>query len=195
MIVRFDTEKPTHKKINLGRRLKELRKKGGQTQKELAKIIGVTPSTISQIESNLILPSIPALLKIAETFSVDIGFFFNETGRKTQKTVFSNGGSTVSFQDLPKETISGRLLTPLDFGSKAEPHIIEISPQAKLPSHFFMHKGEEIGYIISGKLQVVIKNMIHELKTGDLIYLTEEFPSKWKNPGEETAKLFWIKIT
>ena len=52
--------------IDLGLRLKEFRLRRGLSQTELAKLVGVTPSTISQVESNLIYPSLPALMKMAE---------------------------------------------------------------------------------------------------------------------------------
>ncbi|MFH1350815.1 MAG: helix-turn-helix transcriptional regulator [Pseudomonadota bacterium] len=49
--ITFDSEKRTTGRIDLGMRLKELRTKRGISQTELAKLVGVTPSTISQVES------------------------------------------------------------------------------------------------------------------------------------------------
>jgi quercetin dioxygenase-like cupin family protein len=97
-------------------------------------------------------------------------------------------------QDLPEESISVKLLTPVDFDAKAEPCLIEIQAQQTLPSHFFVHKGEELGYLLSGKLQVKIDQTVQTLRAGDLVYLTTEFPSQWKNPGSTPARLLWIKI-
>ncbi|MCJ7774104.1 MAG: helix-turn-helix domain-containing protein [Desulfobacterales bacterium] len=50
----FDTEKRKNGRLDLGDRLKELRVQKGLSQTELAKQVGVTPSTISQVESNQI---------------------------------------------------------------------------------------------------------------------------------------------
>lgn len=55
---------------------------------------------------------------------------------------------------MPEGNIQAKLLTPLDFELKAEPYLIEIPPKQTLPSHFFIHKGEEVGYLLSGKLQL-----------------------------------------
>ena len=49
---------------NLGDKIRALRKKIGMTQKELAEQVGLTPSFISQLEKNLISPSLDSLLKL-----------------------------------------------------------------------------------------------------------------------------------
>jgi quercetin dioxygenase-like cupin family protein len=75
-----------------------------------------------------------------------------------------------------------------------EPVLIEIPPNQDLPSHFFIHKGEEVGYVLSGKLQLKIQKAVYTVRSGDLIYLTSEMPSQWKNPGPALARLLWLKI-
>ena len=83
---------------------------------------------------------------------------------------------------------------PVDFKPKAEPYLLEIPPKKTLPSHFFIHKGQEIGYLLSGKLQLKLEKSLYNVRSGDMIYLTSEMPSQWRNPGPGTAKLLWIKI-
>jgi len=195
MNVIFDSEKRTTGSIDMGMRLKELRVKRGLSQTELAKLVGVTPSTISQVESNLIYPSVPALLKMAETLSIDVSSFFQGAGDVRTKTVFTDSDSSeVKFADLPENSIFGRLLTPFDFNSKAEPYMIEIQPKKSFPAHFFIHKGDEVGYMISGELQLNLEKTSYTVKAGDLIYLTSEMPTQWKNNGTEVARLLWINI-
>jgi transcriptional regulator with XRE-family HTH domain/KaiC/GvpD/RAD55 family RecA-like ATPase len=193
--VTFDPEKRTTKRTDLGMRLKELRTKRGISQTELAKLVGVTPSTISQVESNLIYPSLPALLKMAEILSIDASSFFQESAEIANRVVFPASEATnIKLSAMPKGNIEATLLIPLDLELKAEPYLIEIPPKQTLPSHFFIHKGEEIGYLVTGKLQLKLKNAVHNVKAGDVVYLTTEMPSQWENPGTRAAKLLWIKI-
>ena len=192
--VSFETDKKRQGKYDVGLRIKEIRIKQGLSQKDLAGFVGLTPSTISQIENNLIYPSLPGLYKIAETLSVNIGSLFQEKIDVSDRTVFSGGGKEIHFPDLPKGIITGRLLSPVDFDAKAESYLIEIPPKKKLLSHFFIHKGEEMGYVLSGKLKMVIKNRPHQISAGDVIYLTTDIPSQWENTGSKKAKLLWIKI-
>ena len=196
LTVTFDSEKRPVGRIDLGMRLKDLRKKRGLSQTELAKLVGVTSSTISQIESNQIYPSLPGLLKIAETLSVEITSFFHGPKGITKEVVFSaSEGVDLQFTHLPKESIKGKLVTPVDFNLKAEPYLIEIPPEKKLSAHFFIHKGEEMGYLLSGKLQLQLERAAYTVQAGDVVSLTSEMPLCWKNPGPEPARLLWIKVT
>ena len=191
----FDSEKRTTEWFDLGKRLKEFRTKRGLSQTELAKLIGVTPSTISQVENNLIYPSLPALLKMAEVLAVELSSFFTESVDMTNRMIFPEGEAVeIKLPNFPEGDINAKLLTPVDFKPKAEPYLLEIQPKKSLPAHFFIHKGEEIGYLLSGKLQLKLEKSVYNVRPGDVIYFTSETPSQWKNPGPSTARLLWIKI-
>lgn len=194
--VTFDTEQRPAKWIDLGFQLKNLRSKKGFSQTELAKLVGVTPSTISQIESNLIYPSLPALLKMAEVLSVEVNSFFRAPNDLKSRIIFTAEEAVdINFSELPKGSIRAKLLTPMEVDLKVEPYIIEIPPKKDLPSHFFVHKGEEYGYVLSGKLQLKVEKAVYVVKAGDLIYLTSEMPSQWRNPGPSVARILWTKIS
>ncbi len=50
-----------------------------------------------------------------------------------------------------------------------------------------------LGYILEGRVELKIGNRLHRARPGDVIYLTSELPSRWKNTGEGTARLLWVK--
>ena len=193
--ITFDLEKSSAGWFDLGARLKILRTKRGVSQSELAKLVGVTPSTISQVESSLIHPSLPALLKMAEVLEVNVSSFFQESSKTSSKVIFSSKEAVdIKLPNISEESIHTSLLTSVDFESKVEPYLIEIPPEKTLTSHFFIHKGEEIGYLLSGKLQLKFDKNVHIAHADDVIYLTSDIPSQWENPGPETARLLWMKI-
>ena len=193
--VTFDVERRTKGPVELGLRLKQLRAKRGLSQTELARLVGVTPSTVSQVESNHIYPSLPALMKMAEVLSVDISSFFQEGGETRKRVTFpASENIDVDLPDLPKGSLSAKQLTPIDVDLRAEPYLIEIPPKKTLPSHFFIHKGEEVGYLLSGKLQLNLEKAVYSVRPGDVVYLTSEMPAQWRNPGPRVARLLWIKI-
>ena len=193
--VTFEADRRTTGKLELGARLKTLRTKRGLSQTELAKLVGLTSGTISQVESSQIYPSLPALLKIAEVLSVEVSAFFQKSGEFPDPVVFKRDEAIeVRFPNLPVESIKARLLAPFDFETHAEPYLIEVAPQAHLPSHFFIHKGEEIGYVLKGTLQMNLAKGMHTVQEGDVVYLTRDIPVQWKNPGPKIAKIFWVKM-
>jgi transcriptional regulator with XRE-family HTH domain len=193
--ISFESEKRSTGGIDVGTRLKELRVRRGLSQTELAKLVGVTSSSISQVESNLIYPSLPALIKIAEVLSVEVSYFFHDRTKEKNRTVFPETEAvSIKLQNIPEGSADAKLLIPIDLKTRAEPYLIEIMPNKTLPFHFFIHKGEEIGYLLSGRLQFTSEKEIQTAIAGDVIYLTSEVPAQWKNPGPDIARLIWIKI-
>lgn len=195
LTVVFEDDRRATGRMDLGLRLKEFRVKRGLSQAELAKLVGVTPSTISQAESNLIYPSLPALMKMAEVLSVDITSFFHDQQAARKRLIFTPAEAVeVRLPEVPEDSVQAKLLSPVDFDVKGEPYLVEIQPKATLPAHFFFHKGEEFGYLLSGRLQVRVEKAVYSLRPGDVIYLTAEMPAQWRNPGPTVARLLWIKV-
>lgn len=195
LTVRFDEEKRSSGGIDLGVRLRELRAKRGLSQTELARLVGVTPSTISQVESNLIYPSLPALLRMAEVLRVDASYFFSNRIEGKRQVIFpALDASEVHLSGIQEESAVVKALIPVEIEARAEPYLIRIPPGAVIGTHFFVHKGEEFGYLVSGDLQVRFEKVAHSLGPGDTVYLTSEAPTSWKNVGKETAVLLWAKL-
>jgi len=193
--ITFDDEKGAKGGTEFGVRLRELRTRRGLSQTDLARLVGVTPSTISQVESNLIYPSLPALLKMAEVLGVELNSFFQDMRSIRQKVVFPMAEATeIKFTEFPAGSIHGRQLHPVDADIKAEPAILEIPPHSSIPGHFFFHKGEEMGYLISGSLTMRLKGDEYAISEGDVVYLKTQMPTQWTNPGSEPAKILWIRI-
>lgn len=181
--------------IELWRRLKEARKARGISQSELARLVGVTGSTISQIESNVVFPSLPTLLKIAEALSVEPSFFLQSTSDAREQLVFSpSQGKEIALPHMQEGSVRVHAVTPLGSAYRADIYVIEIPPRCKLGSHFLMHKGDEIGCVLTGKLQFSLNEKIHKLNPGDVVYLTCHVPDHWENSGSAVAKLLWIKM-
>ena len=179
---------------DIGSVIKKFRKSQGMSQKELSKLVGVTPSNISQIESNQVFPSIPALYKIADQLSVDVGSFFRE---KTffEKTIFHPAdGIKINVLNGNKKRIEITQITPFDLDVKVELFIIKISPEGKLSSHFFQHKGEEIGYLLSGEIKMVYQDQTHHLHANDTIYLKTSSPTQWHNTKKDPVSFLWSKV-
>ena len=74
--------------IDLGDRLKTLRKQRGMSQRELAKKAGVTNSTISLIEQNRVSPSIASLKKVLDGLPMTLADFFTGDIEHNRDQVF-----------------------------------------------------------------------------------------------------------
>ena len=64
--------------IDIGSKIKKIRKDKNMSIADLADISGLSSGLISQIERNIVNPSIASLWSIAKSLDVSIGYFFNE---------------------------------------------------------------------------------------------------------------------
>ena len=64
--------------VDFGARIKLARKKANMSMKELAQLVGVSTTSISKMEHNMINPRQSTLLKLAKALSVNIEYFFRE---------------------------------------------------------------------------------------------------------------------
>lgn len=191
----FESQQQLKPRFDLGAKIKSVRLMRGISQKELASLTGVTPSTISQVEKNLIYPSIPALFRIAESLSVEVATLFKEHGAQQNVYVYPvDSRSATSLAKIVKDNAQAELLLPPDIDTPVEATIIRIRPGKKLAGHFFAHKGSELGYLISGQLKMTVNNQSYKINPGDTIYLHKDIPGSWSNISEENAELLWLKL-
>ncbi len=194
LAVRIDTEKGTSWRLDIGRRLREMRKRQGLSQAELAKRVGVTSSSISQVEGNQIYPSLSTLIKIADVLAVDVRSFFRESESIGKRIVFQASEAVEVKSKSVAENIRIRRLTPVDFQGKGEAYLVEMPPDASVSGHFLDCKGEEMGCVLSGEISFRLEEFDHTCREEDVISLTSATPHGWWNAGSTAARLFWIVI-
>ncbi len=182
-------------KHDLGSRIKSYRTSRGLQQTVLAKQVGVTPSTISQVESGQIYPSIPALLKISELLSVDMASFFNTEEGDCDRLFYAVSDAwEINLPGVSGKGVTVRELIPRNKTTSFEPFIIELEPGSNIKSHFFNHKGDEFGFLISGKLTFRVDTTEKDVAAGSLINLSYDMATGWKNTSREVARLLWVKL-
>lgn len=84
----------------IGERLKQLRKERGLTQKQLAKELGISASTIGMYEQGRREPDHRLLSKICRFFSVSSDFFIEENGNRLPSSQTSASSGLSSSQNL-----------------------------------------------------------------------------------------------
>lgn len=191
--IRFAAEERAPAPLRLGQRLKSLRRRRGLSQAEVARLIGVTASSISQIEGNRIYPSLPALLRLAEILGVGAASLLEAPRRAERAVVFRPGDATVRALAGPAAGgLRAARLTPPDTELAAECLLIEFPPGFRLNRHFTEPKKPELGHVLSGRLRLMIGEARHSAEAGDTISLPQEAPRRWENPGPEPARLLWV---
>ena len=173
----------------LGVDLRALRKSRGVTLTDLSEKMGRSVGWLSQVERDISSPTINELRELAKIFNVPLSLFFgsseakaNEVGRIVRKSARRKiGGGDIGLVE--------ELLSP-DLTDDFEVLRSVFRPNAKL-ENFVTRPTQEVGYVVSGNLNLWIENEIFELGSGDSFRIRgEQF--KWANPNNEDAIVIWV---
>ena len=164
------------------------------TQKELAEQVGLTPSFISQLEKNLISPSLDSLFKLSEKLNTQPIYFLTdvESGPLQKMVIKPSERQDIHIPDLKSHDLKLQLLISDVLNRRMEPYLLTMKQGAVIHGHFCNHKGDEFAYVMEGELEVEIQDEKQLLKEGDTLYIGATFPSKWENIGKGDAVLLWV---
>lgn len=174
--------------IDVGSKIKTIRKKKNMSIASLASQSGISAGMISQIENRKVVPSITVMWKIAKTLGVNIGYFFDETIDQLPNPVVR--------KDERKKILIGKskclyeMLTP-DLNRKIEYLLITLEAKSEKTRDFVNHEGEECGYVIQGVLKVHLQDTVYDLYEGDSISFNSNIPHYFENAGEGKCISIW----
>ena len=143
--------------MNLGKKIRQMRNQQGLTQEELADRCELTKGYISQLENNLNSPSIATLTDILSALGSNLSEFFQE--ETDEKIVFSKN----EFIEKDADGVLLNWLIPNAQKNMMEPILVELSEGAETTGDI-PHEGEEFGYVLEGKIAILLGNKQHLCK-------------------------------
>lgn len=171
--------------MDIGAKIKNLRTLNGLTQEELATRCELTKGFISQLENNNNEPSISTLQDILTALGTNLKDFFSED--EEEQVVFTKD----DYFSNDEKTHNITWLVPNSQKNAMEPIIIELQPGCILTKDM-PHEGQEFGYVLKGKLLIVIANKVYKAKAGESFYYNTNKVHYLKNMSNEVAKVIWI---
>lgn len=180
---------------NLGRRIKQVRLDKGMKVIDVARLTGLTSSSISQVENAKITPTIESLKKIAAALDHPLGDFFEgpadaekaqANGRPRIPVVHKHERKLLS----PGKGITFQLLNP-DMSGPIELIYNIYEPGAGTGSGQYSHPGSECGLILEGQLLITILDQEYLLKEGDSITFDSSEPHSKVNTGDVPCVCVW----
>ena len=170
--------------MEIGKKIKNLRLTKNLTQEELADRCELTKGYISQLENDLTSPSIETLKDLLNALGTNFAEFFQDD--ETQ-VVFKKDEHIEKLTDNIKTT----WLVPTSQKNAMEPIVVDLSPFATTEKDL-AHEGEEFGYVLEGKIAIILGNKHHICKKGEAFYYTASKPHSILNKGTGKAKFLWI---
>jgi len=174
----------------LGNAIRTHRKQENMTLLDLAERAGFSISYLSQIERNLLTPSIDTLRRLAEVLGIPAGQLMLKDARQPNSPVAVVRRSERKQLAFPGSSIHYELLTP-DMRRRASLLWVEAPPGSE-SGPLFSHEGEDGVVVLKGAIEVEVGSVWHHLEAGDSIYFNAGIPHRWRNSGSVGAEAVWL---
>ena len=184
----------------VGEKIKSIRETKQISVSELAERTGLAEEQINRIESNVDIPSLAPLIKIARALGVRLGTFLDdqdEVGAVICRKEES-AKSTISFSNNSMNARTHMHYQSLS-KSKAdrhmEPFIIDIEATNETNYEVSSHEGEEFIFVMEGKVEIAYGKKNHVIEAGDSIYYDSIVPHHVHGFEGQAAKILAVVYT
>ncbi|MFL7871863.1 MAG: helix-turn-helix domain-containing protein [Anaerolineales bacterium] len=177
--------------FSLGEKLRQLRSERNISQRDLAKLAGLSPNSISLIERDETSPSVATLQSLASALNIRMSYFFEEETPLSVLHIKSDARPRIESDGVVIES-TGKTM-PLQ---ELEPFAITLGPKAGSGGERqVVHSGHEFVYCLQGKIEYVIDGKVYLMEVGDILIFEATLPHLWRNPFNTEAKIILVLQT
>ena len=181
--------------MDIGKKLRELRKQNDLTLEDLASRSELTKGFLSQVERNLTAPSIATLADILEALGSNLSEFFHEEEEKQIVAAHELGHIILHRTQLKmapmKDDYQVEWIIPNAQKNQMEPILMTLYPHKK--SHIqTSYTGEEFGYVLKGNITIMRGGKKYKVKAHETFYMDGAKSHYLYNHGNSPAKILWI---
>lgn len=179
--------------VNLGQRVRELRKAKSWTLEQAAQQAGLARSTLSKIENGQMSPTYDALKKLAEGLQISVPQLFTAPSKgqvngRMAVTKSGEGGAhaTTTYEhELLANTLSKKQMLPYRARIRAR-DVAEFNGWVR-------HDGEEFLYVLTGVVCLYTEFYEPvELRRGDSAYYDASMGHNVVSTSQEDATILWV---
>ena len=184
----------------VGEKIKALRETKQISVEELVERTGLAVEQIERIESNVDIPSLAPLIKIARALGVRLGTFLDDQDgsgavvcRKEEHT-----DNSISFSNnamSARTHMQYHSLSASKSDRHMEPFIIEINQTDEASYELSSHEGEEFIYVMEGVVEVSYGKKSHIIEAGDSIYYDSIVPHHVHGFEGQAARILAVVYT
>jgi transcriptional regulator with XRE-family HTH domain len=180
--------------VKIGVRLKHARLTKGLTLREVADLVGCSESFVSKVENDKIQPSLAMLHRLVAALEINVTSLFAESEPDAGPVAIMRGGSRPVIRMDPEWQGNGialERLVPQPKGSLLQANIHHVAPNGSSDG-VIEHAGEELGFVLEGRLELVVDNVVYLVSAGDSCFFRSSLPHGYRNKGSEAARILWV---
>lgn len=174
--------------VNIGEKICEYRNEKNLSIKELAEIVGVTSSLLSQIERGLSNPSINTLKMISKGLDVPLYNFFKECKNSDELVVRKENRVKLTFPE--NNNLSYELLSPTSNGV-IQSMLLDLPINASTSNELLGHDGEELATVLEGCVDLHLDSEVVLLNSGDSVRILPKMAHKWVNNSSDPVRIIF----
>lgn len=173
--------------MEIGEKIRSLRKKMDLTQEELAERSELTKGFISQLERDLNSPSVDTLADVLEALGTNLGEFFTE--KDDAQVVFTREDFFVGVNEKMGHTL--KWIVPNSVKNEMEPVMLILDKDGE-SKVYPPNEGEEFGYVLEGRVKLYFGDKEYILKKGETFYIFSDQERWIKNLSKNESRVLWI---
>lgn len=177
--------------VQIGNKLKSIRKENGWKLGELAEKSGLSMAMISKIENGRVIPTLPSLIQLIQTLNLNISEFFSDlkSNNDFKGYILRKKNDYVAVHKEEESTgyeYQMILNHPIE-KSSMEISLLTLKSRAERAS--VSTAGFEYIYLIKGTVQYQLGSETFELEEGDSLFFDGNIPHVPKNETSADAVL------
>ncbi len=175
--------------VNVGEKVRKLRKESGLSIQKLAEKSGVSPAGVYKIETNGMTPTITTLMKLANALEKRVSYFIEEEDHRAEVEYVPRDGRRVVLKNEmgTNERIAGVLKD-----AKLDGNYKVIEAGSRSGSCVSSKAGEALVYCLRGELDFEVKGKSYQLREGDVIHYKTDLPHSWQNRGLTATHILMV---
>ena len=184
----------THSAIDmwLGQQIRQLRKNQRKSLADLAGACQISVGLLSQIERGMSSVSVKSLQALARELNVGTDSLLRNAEHhegEAQGQVARAG--THRRLDLEEKGIFKEIVSPRQASALDLCRVFISAGGSTGEQWFSTDKGEQVGLVLQGSLELWINNQVVLLNAGDSFCYSSSTPRRWRNPGTDIAEVIF----
>jgi transcriptional regulator with XRE-family HTH domain len=165
--------------LNVGNKIRYLRKSNGLTLKQLARGCDLSANTISLVERSEVAPNIETLCKIANALGVSPSSLFLEICKP--KVVLQRADEANHETDIAGQTLQILATAPYSTGC------MRITAKASKPIPETLSTRRHSILCLCGQVELELDGQSYSLNPGDSLAFNSDAFHRWRNSGDSTG--------
>ena len=175
----------------IGKRIKALRSARGTTLEQLARQTGFTKGYLSKVEKSEKAPPVSTLGTIARAFNTTISTLLGEESPSVSLSLVRKNEAPLIARDGTAFGYAYEAMAYKYSNKVMEPFILTLPMNPKKRT-IYQHEGEEILFVIQGRMKFTHGSETVIVNTGDCIYFDSSIPHFGETIGTPEVKCFMV---